>query len=41
VLQVIYVLPFEVESLYVGQPVDVFIEAAGAGGPGRPRSPSF
>jgi multidrug resistance efflux pump len=30
VLQVIYALPFEVESLYVGQPVDVFIEAASA-----------
>jgi multidrug resistance efflux pump len=29
VLQVIYALPFEVETLYVGQPMDVFIEVGG------------
>jgi HlyD family secretion protein len=31
VLQVIYALPLEVETLFVGQPVDVFIEVANAG----------
>ena len=33
VLQVIYALPLEAENLYVGQPVDVYIEV---GGPEKP-----